>query len=75
MIDDTYYLESANSTGEHTVNTFLEQGPIFYKTARASDTLVPPLLHGFDTAATSELLNRTTTTATALSQFNYLQVW
>ena len=62
------YLESANSTGEHTVNTFLEQGPIFYKTARASDTLVPPLLHGFDTAATSELLNRTTSTATALSQ-------
>jgi len=62
------YLESANSTGEHTVNTFLEQGPIFYKTTRASDTLVPPLLHGFDTAATSELLNRTTSTATALSQ-------
>lgn len=62
------YLESANSTGEHTVNTFLEQGPIFYKTARGSDTLVPPILSGFDTAATSELLNRTTSTATALSQ-------
>ena len=61
------YLESANSTGEHTVNTFLEQGPIFYKTARASDTLVPPILSGFDTAATSELLNRPTTTATALT--------
>jgi hypothetical protein len=61
------YLESSNSTGEHTVTSFLEQGPIFYKTARASDTLVPPLLHGFDTAATSELLNRTTSTATALA--------
>ncbi len=61
------YLESANSTGEHTVNTFLDQGPIFYKTARASNTLVPPILHGFDTAATSELLNRATTTATALT--------
>ena len=62
------YLESSNSTGEHTVTSFLEQGPFFYKTARASNTLVPPLLHGFDTAATSELLNRTTSTATALSQ-------
>ena len=61
------YLESSNSTGEHTVNTFLEQGPIFYKTARGSDTLVPPLLHGFDATGTSELVNRTTTTATGLS--------
>ena len=61
------YLESANSTGLHTVNTFLDQGPIFYKTARASNTLVPPILHGFDTAATSELLNRATTTATELT--------
>ena len=61
------YLESSNATGEHTITTFLEQGPIFYKTARASDTLLPPLLHGFDTAATSELVNRTTTTATALT--------
>jgi len=61
------YLESANSTGEHTVSTFIEQGPIFYKTARASNTLVPPILHGFDNAAGSELLNRTTSTATALS--------
>ncbi len=61
------YLESSNSTGEHTVTSFLEQGPIFYKTARASDTLVPPLLHGLDAAATSELLNRTTSTATALA--------
>jgi hypothetical protein len=62
------YLESANSTGEHTVSTFLSQGPFFYKTARASNTLVPPLLHGFDAVANSELLNRTTSTATALSQ-------
>ena len=61
------YLESSNATGEHTITTFLEQGPIFYKTARASDTLLPPLLNGFDTAATTELVNRTTTTATALT--------
>ena len=61
------YLESSNSTGEHTVNTFLDQGPIFYKTARGSDTLVPPILSGVDEAGTSELLNRATTTATALT--------
>ena len=61
------YLESSNSTGEHTVNTFLEQGPIMYKTTRGSNTLVPPILHGLDTAATSELVNRTTSTADGLS--------
>ncbi len=62
------YLESSSATGEHTVTSFLEQGPIFYKTARDSNTLTPPLLHGLDAAATSELLNRTTSTATTLSQ-------
>ena len=59
-----------NAQSDHLVTSaeFLEQGPIFYKTARASDTLVPPLLHGFDLNTSVELLDRTTSTATVLSQ-------
>jgi len=59
-----------NAQSDHLVTSdeFLEQGPIFYKTARESDTLVPPLLHGFDTNTNMELLDRTTSTATVLSQ-------
>jgi len=58
-----------NAQSDHLVTSseFLEQGPIFYKTARASETLVPPLLHGFDINTNMELLDRTTSTATGLA--------
>ena len=64
------FLDTTNGgaeTGTITSTEFLEQGPIFYKTARNSDTLTPPLLQGFDTAANMELLQRPTTTASALT--------
>ena len=64
------YLDTTNGgaeTGTITSTEFLEQGPIFYKTARASNTLVPPLLHGFDVASNTELLQRTIATATAIT--------
>ena len=54
-------------TGTITSSEFLEQGPIFYKTARNSNTLTPPLLSGLDAAASMELLQRPTTTATAIT--------
>ena len=61
------YLDTTNGgaeTGTITSSEFLEQGPIFYKTARGSNTLVPPLLHGFDLNTNMELLNRPTSSAT-----------
>tara|TARA_R100001510_G_scaffold41180_1_gene37546 strand:- start:342 stop:1970 length:1629 start_codon:yes stop_codon:yes gene_type:complete len=64
------YLDTTNGGAETatiTSSEFLEQGPIFYKTARNSDTLVPPLLNGFDIATNMELLNRTTSTATGVA--------
>lgn len=64
------YLDTTNGgaeTGTITSSEFLEQGPIFYKTARGSNTLVPPLLKGLDDAANTELLQRPTTTATAVT--------
>ena len=64
------YLDTTDGgaeTGTITSSEFLEQGPIFYKTARGSNTLVPPLLKGLDSAANTELLQRPTTTATAVT--------
>ena len=64
------YLDTTNGgaeTGTITSSEFLEQGPIFYKTARGSNTLTPPLLQGFDVASNTELLNRATSTATAIT--------
>lgn len=64
------YLDTTNGgaeTGTITSSEFLEQGPIFYKTARGSNTLTPPLLQGFDVASNTELLNRATTTASAVT--------
>jgi hypothetical protein len=64
------YLDTTNGgaeTGTITSSEFLEQGPIFYKTARGSNTLVPPLLHGFDLNTNMELLDRTTSSATNLA--------
>ena len=64
------YLDTTNGgaeTGTITSSEFLEQGPIFYKTARNSNTLTPPLLSGLDAAANMELLQRPTTTATAIT--------
>jgi len=64
------YLDTTNGgaeTGTITSSEFLEQGPIFYKTARGANTLVPPLLHGFDLNTNMELLDRTTSSATNLA--------
>ena len=64
------YLDTTDGgaeTGTITSSEFLEQGPIFYKTARGANTLVPPLLHGFDLNTNMELLNRTTSSATNLA--------
>ena len=64
------YLDTTDGgaeTGTITSSEFLEQGPIFYKTARGTNTLVPPLLHGFDLNTNMELLNRTTSSATSLA--------
>ena len=64
------YLDTTNGgaeTGTITSSEFLEQGPIFYKTARGANTLVPPLLHGFDLNTNMELLNRTTSSASNIA--------
>jgi|TARA_Y100000289_G_scaffold13728_1_gene12850 hypothetical protein len=65
------YLDTSggNAQADHLVTSseFLEQGPIFYKTARGTNTLVPPLLHGFDLNSNLELLDRTTSSATNLA--------
>ena len=65
------YLDTTNggAQSDHLVTSseFLEQGPFFYKTARGSSTLTPPLLHGFDLNTNLELLNRTTSSATNLA--------
>ena len=64
------YLDTTNGgaeTGTITSSEFLEQGPIFYKTARTSNTLTPPLLNGFDVSANMELLQRPTSTASAVT--------
>ena len=64
------YLDTTDGgaeTGTIANTEFLEQGPIFYKTARGSNTLTPPLLSGLDAAANTELLQRATTTATTIT--------
>ena len=64
------YLDTTNGgaeTGTITSSEFLDQGPIFYKTARGSNTLTPPLLQGFDVASNTELLQRPVTSATAVT--------
>ena len=64
------YLDTTNGgaeTGTITSTEFLEQGPIFYKTIRGGTTLTPPLLKGLDIYTNMELLNRTTSTATAVT--------
>ena len=64
------YLDTTNGgaeTGTITSSEFLSQGPFFYKTTRGGNTLVPPLLHGFDINTNMELLNRTTSSATGLA--------
>ena len=63
------YLDTSNggAASDHVVTSsqFLEQGPFFYKTARGSSTLTPPLLHGFDLNTNMELLQRTETDGTS----------
>ena len=60
------YIDAANggAAADHDITEFLDQGPIFYKTARGSNTLVPPLLNGIDAAANMELLQRAITDGT-----------
>ena len=60
------YIDSGNGGAEadHDVTEFLDQGPIFYKTQRGTNTLVPPLLSGIDAAANTELLQRAITDGT-----------
>mgnify|MGYP003133190643 CR=1 FL=1 len=53
------FLDTGATHGQQTITSgFIEQGPLFYKTARNSNILTPPLLHGFDTAANVTLVNR-----------------
>ena len=60
------YIDAADggAATDHDITEFLDQGPIFYKTARDSNTLVPPLLKGIDAAANMELLQRAITDGT-----------
>ena len=60
------YIDAADggAASDHDITEFLDQGPIFYKTARGSNTLVPPLLNGIDAAANMELLQRAITDGT-----------
>ena len=48
--------------------THLEQGPIFYRADAASDTLLPPVVHGSDTHTNLNLLTRPTYTAAGAIQ-------
>tara|TARA_Y100001963_G_scaffold96037_1_gene132193 strand:+ start:312 stop:1937 length:1626 start_codon:yes stop_codon:yes gene_type:complete len=61
------YIDAANggAASDHDITEFLEQGPIFYKTARGSNTLTPPLLSGLDAAADMEQLQRAITDGTS----------
>tara|TARA_R110002020_G_scaffold464028_1_gene684379 strand:- start:944 stop:2596 length:1653 start_codon:yes stop_codon:yes gene_type:complete len=63
---------NANDSGESTINTHLNQGPIFYKTGYAATgtagtALTPPLLNHLDVHTDVEQLTRPTTTATAVT--------
>lgn len=59
------FLDTGANHGQQTITSgFIEQGPLFYKTARNSNILTPPLLHGFDTAANVTLVNRAESGAT-----------
>ena len=69
---DVYIDNGDAGGGEHTTQTHLSQGPIFYKTGYGATgtkgtALTPPLLYNLDLTANVELLSRTRTTATALT--------
>ena len=68
------YIDTGNAedSGESTITTHLNQGPIFYKTGYAATgtagtALTPPLLNHLDAYTNVEQLLRTTTTATDLT--------
>jgi len=59
------YIDTANVGGgtDDAVEDHVNTGPIFYRTAKDSTTLVPPVLKTSDTYTDLELLTRTTSTA------------
>ena len=67
------YIDTGDAGGGNAKRTnHLSQGPIFYKTGYGATgtigtALTPPLLYNLDLTANVELLSRTTTTATALT--------
>ena len=64
------YIENASAslTGAQTSTTFASTGPIFYKAGPESTKgLLPPLNPNIDTLANVDKINRTTSTATAIS--------
>ena len=69
---DVYIDNGDAGGGENTTQTHLSQGPIFYKTGYGATgvkgvALTPPLLYNLDLTANVELLSRTTTDATSLT--------
>tara|TARA_R100001126_G_scaffold102237_1_gene85433 strand:+ start:1218 stop:2858 length:1641 start_codon:yes stop_codon:yes gene_type:complete len=69
---DVYIDNGDAGGGNNKTQTHLSQGPIFYKTGYGATgvkgvALTPPLLYNLDLTANVELLTRTTTTATALT--------
>jgi hypothetical protein len=62
------YLDTETNVGDVTnSDKHISTGPIFYKTNRNGDILIPPVMENLDVLNGVELLDRTTTTATAIT--------
>tara|TARA_R110002167_G_scaffold65864_10_gene186415 strand:- start:20213 stop:21808 length:1596 start_codon:yes stop_codon:yes gene_type:complete len=64
------YIDSNNTVSgsqPQTISTHVNTGPIFYRTAKDSTCLLPPVLIGSDAVANLDLLTRTTSNATSVT--------
>jgi len=62
------YLDTETNVGDVTnSDKHISTGPIFYKTNRSGDILMPPIMENLDVLSGVELLDRTQTSATALT--------
>jgi hypothetical protein len=63
---DEVYINTANAGGgTTTLTSHTNTGPIFYRTAKGTNALLPPVCKNLDAFGDLELVTRTTSTATA----------
>jgi hypothetical protein len=68
VADDVYINTGSGASGETTFSSHTNTGPIFYRTNKGGQVLVPPVCKNLDTVSDLEQLTRTTSTATAVAQ-------